>query len=367
MYDKISDRKIIIYGAGYVGKILANYLLYCKQCEVVAFVVSDGHREFLEYTISSQLMDKTLPILEVSELPKNLSDYVFLVTAIAGMQEVVDTLVKLGVKQENIMSALDKFVDIEDAFCREYCEAYGIALDLHTMQFNDVKIYNVLLDDPILHKTFWGTFGDELMPLIYGDVSLTVDGPYEDDETGVTVAEGDFILDVGANLGLYSCYAANKGCFVYACDPDSRCIRVLEEQKKLYADKIAIIPYGLSDHVGEESFYESDDCGISSMCLVRGQTTEKKIQLETIDHLVEIGKIQHIDYIKADIEGAERYMLRGAKNVLKTMAPKLSICTYHYKDDPQVLEEIIMQANPNYVVTHKWRKLYAYVPKEAKV
>jgi hypothetical protein len=31
-------------------------------------------------------------------------------------------------------------------------------------------------------------------------------------------------------------------------------------------------------------------------------------------------------------------------------------------DDPQVLEELIRDANPKYEVTHKWLKLYAHVP-----
>ena len=47
-------------------------------------------------------------------------------------------------------------------------------------------------------------------------------------------------------------------------------------------------------------------------------------------------------------------------------APKLAICTYHYNDDPQVLEEIILKANANYIVKHKWKKLYAYVDPKLK-
>jgi hypothetical protein len=69
-----------------------------------------------------------------------------------------------------------------------------------------------------------------------------------------------------------------------------------------------------------------------------------------------------IDFIKADIEGAERLLLKGAINVLRKLRPKLSICTYHLPDDKQVLEKIIKEANPNYVVIHAYDKLYAYVP-----
>jgi|GEM_PF-4770313 len=47
-------------------------------------------------------------------------------------------------------------------------------------------------------------------------------------------------------------------------------------------------------------------------------------------------------------------MLIGAKEAMKNFAPKISICTYN-------LEDIIKKANPNYIVKHRWEKLYTYM------
>jgi len=80
------------------------------------------------------------------------------------------------------------------------------------------------------------------------------------------------------------------------------------------------------------------------------------------DTFVHQNNIPRIDFIKADIEGAERYMLMGAKQVLKDFAPKLAICTYHLPDDPKVLRELILDANPDYVIEERWKKMYAHVP-----
>jgi hypothetical protein len=70
-------------------------------------------------------------------------------------------------------------------------------------------------------------------------------------------------------------------------------------------------------------------------------------------------KLERVDFIKADIEGAERGLLSGAKNVLKEFSPKLSLCTYHLPDDCEVLERLILEANPKYKVRQGPNKLYA--------
>jgi len=41
--------------------------------------------------------------------------------------------------------------------------------------------------------------------------------------------------------------------------------------------------------------------------------------------------------------------------------PKLAICTYHLKDDPVVLREIIKSIDPNYKIEMGRKKLYAAV------
>jgi hypothetical protein len=85
-------------------------------------------------------------------------------------------------------------------------------------------------------------------------------------------------------------------------------------------------------------------------------------QAITLDGFVHENNLEKVDFIKADIEGAERYMLMGAKNVLHDFAPKIAICTYHLPDDPKVLRELILDANPKYIIEEKYKKLYAYVP-----
>ena len=85
------------------------------------------------------------------------------------------------------------------------------------------------------------------------------------------------------------------------------------------------------------------------------------VKVTTIDQFVSENQIRKVDFIKADIEGTERYMLKGATETLRRFAPKLAICTYHLKDDPLVLDSIIKEANPAYTVMHTRHQLFASV------
>ena len=100
--------------------------------------------------------------------------------------------------------------------------------------------------------------------------------------------------------------------------------------------------------------------GGSSFVFARGQK-KTRIECTTLDDWVKENNISRVDFIKADIEGAERYLLAGAQETLRRFKPRLAICTYHLPDDPQVLAKLIKLAVPEYHVIQKRKKLYAYV------
>lgn len=349
---------IVVYGVGYAGKIISNYLLICKNILVDALMVSPGHKEADVYELYDRDgKPREIPIIELGAENYGKENTSILSTVVAGKEEILTQLKHAGYKK---IYDINDITPYEDAYYAFYFDKKGIHMKDEVLNFGNTKVYNPLLYNQELRDSFYATIGDEIFPGVYGDYSLVIDGAYEWDD--VCLKEGDYIVDAGANLGLFSCYAAQKGCTVYACEPGTKSIEMLNKQKELYSKEITIIPMGLSDQSGYADFYESDCCALDSIYMPRGNVKKTQIKIETLDNLVESGIITHIDYIKADIEGAERYMLKGAEKTLRTMAPKLSICTYHYKEDPQILEQIIKEANPNYVVVHKWRKLYAYVP-----
>ncbi len=58
-----------------------------------------------------------------------------------------------------------------------------------------------------------------------------------------------------------------------------------------------------------------------------------------------------IDLIKMDIEGAEMDALRGARDVLSTLAPRLAVSGYHKPSDLWEIPEFIRSTNPRYLLS----------------
>ena len=192
-----------------------------------------------------------------------------------------------------------------------------------------------------------------------------VEGPYELGND-VALCPGDVVVDCGANMGLFSAIAAQNGCRVFAFEPIPIVIDNYLSVTAANYPTVTICRYALWDEKKELLFKVSPQ-NIGSSTAIAEKSLERhidvRVEATTLDDFVERNNVENIDFIKADIEGAERNMLRGAKNVLKRFAPKLAICKYHLPDDPQVIRDIILDANSAYRIVEKYTKLFAYVPK----
>lgn len=208
-------------------------------------------------------------------------------------------------------------------------------------------------------------FLDIIMPYLFQNSSgLEIwfdEGPYEIDND-VNLGFGDVVIDCGANMGLFSAVASARGCQVYAFEPMEYTINNYLSKTAAWNPNITICPYALSDREQTLSFtLDEANIGGSRQVTTSSESCTQQVQGITLDQFAIQNNLGKIDFIKADIEGAERHMLAGARNVIREFSPKISICTYHLPDDPKVLREIILNIQPNYTIIEKYKKLYAYI------
>ena len=128
----------------------------------------------------------------------------------------------------------------------------------------------------------------------------------------------DIVLDIGANVGLYSCLAASHGKPVIAVEPSSRNLNFL--YRNLWDNKfrkVEVFPLGLAGHSGLGRIYGYG--GIASFVPGWAQARESQsclVPLTTLDTIVS-GRFQNKNLlIKMDVEGFELDVLAGAANTL---------------------------------------------------
>lgn len=226
------------------------------------------------------------------------------------------------------------------------------------------KNYESLLLGPIYPETIFPhtEMGDrfpEEMHIKYDRVFYGFQGRGLD----ATVAPGDVVIDIGSWVGDFAAYSSMKGASkIYAFEPTPMTYGYLCRTAELN-ENIEPVQLGLGEEPGELTMHLYDDVntGGNSFIGERGAEigTIEKLPITTLDTFVEERGIERVDFIKADIEGFERHMLKGAVEVMRKFAPKLAICTYHLPDDPQVLEQIIRDAQPAYTIVQMPHILFA--------
>ena len=144
-----------------------------------------------------------------------------------------------------------------------------------------------------------------------------------------TIKEKDIVLDIGANIGIYSLIAGKRvGKFgkVYAFEPATKAYNNLLSNIELNKfDNIIPIKSGVSECSGTASFNICEDDAFNSLggTPMREIVKKETIELTSIDDFVKKNNIKKIDVIKVDTEGAEYLVFKGAEKTINIYKPIL--------------------------------------------
>jgi FkbM family methyltransferase len=238
-------------------------------------------------------------------------------------------------------------------------EAAGLDCDGETLCKPPYRFPNVFKAELDYQVSFFSEICDYVLPALLDDTSMYAEGPAE--HGPVRLDPGNIVIDAGANIGLFSLLAAAKGCEVHAFEPIPEVARCLDRAVTIFPS-IRPCPFALSDRTGVVDMALSEGTSTGHSFMIEAGSRTLQVDTITLDNYVASRRLRRVDFIKADIEGAERHLLRGARETLRNFAPRLSICTYHFPEDPQLLEALVREANPAYVIEHRWQKMYAHVP-----
>jgi methyltransferase, FkbM family len=174
----------------------------------------------------------------------------------------------------------------------------------------------------------------------------------EDLDPKQTVQPGDVVFDCGAHVGVFTGFALGHGASkVVAVEPDLTNLECLRSNfaTEITQGRVVIYPMGVWSTATKLKFNTGGDNSGMGTVIGTGGLGGLEIPTNTIDAIARELQLPRVDYIKMDIEGAEREALKGASRVLRENKPRLMIEMYHRPDDMEVIPRVISEANPGYV------------------
>jgi FkbM family methyltransferase len=169
---------------------------------------------------------------------------------------------------------------------------------------------------------------------------------YELPET--RVAPDDVVADCGAAEGIFSLLVASRAEHVYAVEPAPHWTRALA-RTFTGASNVTVVPAALGDAPGRA--YLSGGALDSAVSGDKGDGATE-IAVHTVDHLF-ADQDRRVTYLKADLEGFELAMLRGAERTIARYRPKIAITTYHQADHASKITDFLARLEPRYRVRTK--------------
>lgn len=145
-------------------------------------------------------------------------------------------------------------------------------------------------------------------------------------------AEADVVLDIGANSGVFGLAAAAAGAkAVHAFEPLPRVYNILVENYQLNSFGGARIwPFAVGERNGVATIFDPGGDAPTSASLSErfakahlGDASAVEVPVVSIDEFFQASGISRVDLIKIDVEGYEKFALRGMKKTVARYGPAI--------------------------------------------
>lgn len=172
-----------------------------------------------------------------------------------------------------------------------------------------------------------------------------------------TFPRDSIVWDIGANVGLYSCYAAKaRGCKVFAFEPSVFNLELLARNIFLngLARVVVIIPLPLSESLAFSTLnMTSMEWGGALSTFGQdygwdGQKIQQVFEFQTVgiaaDDAVQLLRIPQPNYIKIDVDGIEHLILRGGFAILNKVDGVLVEVNDAFYEQANQCQKLLLEA-----------------------
>jgi FkbM family methyltransferase len=171
------------------------------------------------------------------------------------------------------------------------------------------------------------------------------------------IPEGSVLWDVGANIGLYTIYAAKaRNCRVFSFEPSVFNLELLSRNifLNVLQGKVTIVPIALSDKLGSSMFKMSNTDWGGALSTFgesfdqNGNIINEVFEYQTIgmsmNEAVRLLEIPAPKFIKIDVDGIEHFILRGGADVLNKVESVLVEINDDFAEQAEQTEQYLKNA-----------------------
>ena len=150
------------------------------------------------------------------------------------------------------------------------------------------------------------------------------------------------VLDVGANCGIVTQYMRDHAKKVYAIEPSSMHFEALKKNKEYNKwDNVEVFKAAIADKDGEMKLHLNDNNKTCHSLTLEYKDGGEMVKTFAFDTFFKENKIDEVDFIKFDVEGAEDVILRSEG--FKKVAPKIKaiMVEFHFPTWTELVKHMI--------------------------
>lgn len=179
--------------------------------------------------------------------------------------------------------------------------------------------------------------------------------------------KNEIFFDIGANVGLYSLYAAKRSCKVYAFEPASNNYSSL--LKNIEINKLNVDSYGIGLSNKEKisilnlvSTIEGDsqhNLNKNQKIYSRKFNIRQGTFITSLDDLIYKHHFPIPNHIKIDVDGHEKEILLGAKKILKSKKLKSVMVEINFKNYNEYSLILNIMKKNNFQIKNRSKRIYS--------
>lgn len=344
-YLASAKKPIVMYGMGNgADKILA--ICEKKGLEISDFFASDG------FVRGHAFHGKTVLSYSTVKEKYGEGNFIVLLSFASSLPDVIENIKRIAAESE--LYAPDVPVSGDNLFDMNFYVS-------HKTEFESAK---KLLADEQSRLVFDNVIKYKLTGKIeyLFDCDSNIDESYKDilhaDAFEYTADLGAYNGDTARQLAEYSPNLKK----IYALEPDRRNFRKLSEYAER-EERFKVLPYNLAAWDKSETLIFGAEGNRNSgvgQTPVNGKTAKlTEVAANSLDNILYESGAERIDYIKFDVEGAEKEALEGCYKTIESFSPALLVSVYHRGEDLFALPLQLTERFPDYKL---YLRKFRYIP-----